>query len=182
LNSSETGTFASMSGKRDISAVIMIKPRILGILVRCQSEAYKMYIWLFSTKVRWPKHKADNLHLQPRSKNASTDTSTPPCQLIPPLRHVNWYLHYTMSTDTSTTPCQLIPPLHHVNWYLHSAMSTDTSTTPCQLIPPLRHVNWYLHSAMSTDTSTPPCQLIPPLRHVSLWRDLRFITCGQAAL
>jgi hypothetical protein len=42
------------------------------------TAAYKMDIWLLSTWVRCPKRKADHLHLQPRSKNESSDTSTPP--------------------------------------------------------------------------------------------------------
>lgn len=42
------------------------------------TDAYKMDIWLLSTWMRWPKSKADHLHIQPRSKNESSDTSTPP--------------------------------------------------------------------------------------------------------
>jgi hypothetical protein len=41
------------------------------------TATYKMFIWLLSTMVIWPKRKADKLRLQPRSKKASTDTSTP---------------------------------------------------------------------------------------------------------
>jgi hypothetical protein len=73
---------------------------------RAHTAAYKMYVWLLSTRERWPKRKADNLHLQPRSKNASNYTSTPPYVFMTwifallPVVQVRYKLPVTMDAVT----------------------------------------------------------------------------------
>jgi len=44
------------------------------------TTAYKIYIWLLSTRVRWPKRKADNFIYSTGRKTR---------QLIPPLHHMS---------------------------------------------------------------------------------------------
>ena len=86
------------------------------------TAAYKVYIWLLSTRVRWPKRKADIYSLGRKTR-----------QLIPPLHHMSLRRGSSLYYQW---PCCLISYLsrwtHRHFWCTHTHTHTHTHTTSTQ--------------------------------------------------